>query len=804
MTSRGTATEVSWPPLAGPDDRGPGVPATAPARLRSWLPAVVVAAAALAVLLASDTALSDIARYAWYVGYAVLVPGTLVYRALRRTAHTLLEDLGYGFAVGLALELGAWALWSAAGLQRWLWLWPALVLCTFLAVPGLRRHWWVRGYRPVGAGFGWALAAIATFFLGYLYLVFLHPTAITPHSADQQVYIDLPFQLSIAADTKFHFPPHVPQVAEEPLHYHWFGFAHMGTASLISGVDLPVVFYRLDVPLLCLVAIAAIAVTGWRVAGKPAVGLVAAALTFVIGEFNFTNPVTMPFGTLATFIVWGSPSMTYSWVLLIPLVGVLVEALRPDPAAVPGAGGDPVRIRPAVPPIGPGVWVAITLLAFASSGAKASSVPVALGAVAAVALFRLLRRRGRDGSPAVRLDRRLLAALGILATAQVFATVVVFAGESHGTRWYPFWGMIRYYPAGGGAVAVAGIAIAYLANMLLRLAGLPVLVRQRRRMLGDVEAYLVGGLLAGVGAYLLIGHPGDSNQYFTRAGWIFGVIASAWAWVNLAERLPARWRGLLAAAAGTYVGALVLAQLIFARRGPARHPFDPLVPILIWLAALVTLGAGAALGYRLLARARGGRNPGGAAPAGRPRVLGLVLLTGVLLAGAPGLVMDAVNSARHPNGGAYTNVALPDWRVDAARWLRAHSQPTDVLATNAHCQSRNKAGQCDSRTFWLSAYAERRVLIEGWLFAPRATTMAAFKNGQGLDEYQPFWDPDLLRANDAAITAPTAAGLDELRDRHHVRWLVVDRTAGRESPGLAALADREFDNGSVAIYRLRG
>ena len=65
----------------------------------------------------------------------------------------------------------------------------------------------------------------------------------------------------------------------------------------------------------------------------------------------------------------------------------------------------------------------------------------------------------------------------------------------------------------------------------------------------------------------------------------------------------------------------------------------------------------------------------------------VVALTAVLVAGIPGLVMDGAKSVAAPNGGAYPTIALPKSRVDAARWVRDHSDPDDVLATNAHCIS---------------------------------------------------------------------------------------------------------------------
>ena len=65
------------------------------------------------------------------------------------------------------------------------------------------------------------------------------------------------------------------------------------------------------------------------------------------------------------------------------------------------------------------------------------------------------------------------------------------------------------------------------------------------------------------------------------------------------------------------------------------------------------------------------------------------------------------------------------------------------------------------------------MLIEGWGFAPRQAEL-------GL---APFWDSALLALNERAFTAPTEADLGELRDRYGVRWLVVDRSIGREVTG---------------------
>jgi hypothetical protein len=169
-----------------------------------------------------------------------------------------------------------------------------------------------------------------------------------------------------------------------------------------------------------------------------------------------------------------------------------------------------------------------------------------------------------------------------------------------------------------------------------------------------------------------------------------------------------------------------------------------------------------------------------------------VALTAILVAGIPGLVMDGAKSVQVPNGGPYPSIELPASRVDAARWVRDHSDPDDILATNVHCIA-GTPDACDSRSFWLSAYSERTVLVEGWGFAPRLAAVGLI----------PFWDPARLALNDEAFSKPTEANLSELHDRYGVRWLVVDRALAAESSDLRRLAEPAYDNGRLAIYRLR-
>src|SRR4051794_34217219 len=158
---RDATTMASAEPAAAVDD--PGVQSgrrDMRGHLLRWLPAAAAFAAIVAMLHDTDTPAVDIGRYVLYVAWGLVLPGTLVYRSLRRTPHTLVEDLAIGTTIGLVLEIGAWAAFSIVGGQSLLWLWPALVVVPFLAVPALRRHWRVAGYRPTPLGWSWAVAGM--------------------------------------------------------------------------------------------------------------------------------------------------------------------------------------------------------------------------------------------------------------------------------------------------------------------------------------------------------------------------------------------------------------------------------------------------------------------------------------------------------------------------------------------------------------------------------------------------------------------------------------------------------------------
>ncbi|WP_433827971.1 hypothetical protein ACQP2E_00795 [Actinoplanes sp. CA-015351] len=744
------------------------------AALWRWLPAAVGLVAFVVILLVTGTPVLDVLRYAGYVAYAVVLPGTLVYRLLRRTPHTLVEDLAFGAAVGLAMELVAWAVYSYLDLRSLIWTWPLLVVAVFAAVPRLRRHWSPSGYRIVPLGWSWAVTGVVVFFTGYIWATFFAQNPIMPTGEDTLQFIDLPYQLSLAGEAKNHFPMHLPQVAGEALPYHWFAFVHAAMISMIGHVDLSVVTMRLLVPGIGALIALVTAVAGWRITGRAYAGAAAAALFLVVGEFQFTEVFSTTLGVQVAWIVWPSLSMTYSWALLVALVAVIGDALRrkDDDSPVPRLGL-------------PGAFALAAILAFASSAAKASSLPVTLAGLALAGVMVLVTTR--------RIPWTLVGMGVVVALAQLFCTAVIFQFQSYGLGVHPFGGLIPLWndPEGErsflaqGAV-IAGVSIAWILSMQIRLAGIIPLAWLKRGRLEPVQWFLLGGALAGPALFMLLGTFNAS--WFYRASLPFGLILSAWGFAMVWDRAKLSRRAVLVLGAGALVfaEALLIAVLLFAPRQPRGESYSGVLPILWWAGVLSALALVIGFAWRPAAR----RWPG---LAGRG---GVVLLAAILLTGTPGLIMEARRSQLAPNGGGNTTVPMPESRVEAARWVRANSDPNDIIATNVHCSHDVPLAKCrDARSFWLSAYSERSVLVEGWTFAPRLAGVP--------DARWKFWDSKKLAFNDDAIYKPSAKALNRMRDRYHVRYLVVDRRLRAEGTKLSQLATLRFDNGRMAVYELR-
>jgi hypothetical protein len=140
--------------------------------------------------------------------------------------------------------------------------------------------------------------------------------------------------------------------------------------------------------------------------------------------------------------------------------------------------------------------------------------------------------------------------------------------------------------------------------------------------------------------------------------------------------------------------------------------------------------------------------------------------------------------------------------VAAAEYVRDHSSVDDVVATNMHCKE-PRARRCDNRHFWLSAYSERRIVIEGWGYSAPTNALA---NAGSLNAYIRVPFPERLEINDAAFREPSEQTVGTLVDTYDVEWLVVSKQYPADVDGLRALDDElatAFENTHYVVFEVR-
>jgi hypothetical protein len=404
----------------------------------------------------------------------------------------------------------------------------------------------------------------------------------------------------------------------------------------------------------------------------------------------------------------------------------------------------------------------------------AAGVALGIGLCAQVVLFGGTAQGGVHFAPLKNLNLAGITGTGLLAGPEPWRPLVVLAVT--GLCWVCVW------------AGISGLA-------------------RRRRIPEPAVLLLVGLGVAGAAATLLFGQQGDSQRYFFEAARPYLSVAAVGGLAAvLGPVTSARTRMLMllgAAIAGAAVVRLIRG-LDGGRMPTAWNTPGPthLVAELAW--PYLALAGCAVAAIVALAVARR------SVPVlrGTSHALVIALLAGFGVAGTvqnyAALVADGARKgwrgavARPPADPMMPGPLITEGTREAGRWLRNHSEPGDLVATNAHCLPA-RFTECVNLHFAVAAYTERRVLVEGWGFTHRAHQLAN-ERGTWMG-FVPYWDTAKLAANEAMFQTPNAANAAVLRGRYHVRWLFVDETGSvPQLPGDAATF--RFRSGRSAVYEL--
>ncbi|WP_157979715.1 hypothetical protein [Kribbella monticola] len=740
------------------------------------------------VLEGTGVGKGDIVRYTAYFAGCVTLPGVLLLRAFAPGKRTWPEDIGIGIVVGLSFELLGWALFTAAGLQQWLIVWPAALVVVFAAVPRLWRCWRAQNAPRLPLAWAVTLALLLSITL-LLYYGGSVSTSPVP-KAGGNPYQDLLWHLSIVHELGRSVPPQIPQVAGETMQYHWFADAHLASAAQITGIDARLVLFRLWFAPIIIGLVLAVAALARQVSGAWWTAPFAVALTTIIQRIAIWK---FAGGVGGSPLVYLSPSQSFGTTLTVGAAALVIGVLY---------RGAPRRS-----------WVLVLLVVCACAGSKPTAVPLLLGGTGLAALFLLVRNR-RIPWPTV--------ALGAALAFVTLAASATVSGSTAGTPIRLF-GFLRIFPGyatltGSGPIAPPGgwiiqglsdptpetlnWAIAFVISVVLsRIVVVVAFVGlvQRRVRTDAAQWWLVGTLIASALGFVAVDHPGLGQFYFLGSGLPFAAVAAGYVihGAVAGRRRPAR----RAVIAGGLLAGAVLAVVIKSVGNSDARPLSPAdftraaTEPMLWLAGALAVGLIAWLVLRTVHRPLRG--------------VGLALLlcvaVGLSLTSRPWsdyrTAVDAVRGKTQP----IPEPARPWFSTDevqAALWLDRKAGQDDVVVTNTACMGQAGRPTCDARGYLVSGIGGRRTLIEGWAYTQQSLA------NQGKDNvassYLPSPWPDRVTLTTKALTAPTPELLAGLYRDHGVRWIFADKRTGKVAEHtLDRLATRRFTRGPVVIYQLK-
>ncbi|MEU4603178.1 hypothetical protein AB0F43_09385 [Kribbella sp. NPDC023972] len=681
-----------------------------------------------------------------YLGYllvVIVVPGTMFWRRLTGGTGWFTTDVVLGTAFGLAVEALLYPLGMVFSMPFAALLMPALAFGMFRALPRRKlperpTPWWATAGAMVAVG----VAAAWFVRVGSQLIPLTGPSALRPNS-------DAPHNLALAAELTHHFPAKVPYADGKWVTSHWAAYDHIASSHWITSIPLDVLTHRMVPFAWLLLTVLGAAAVGILLTGRAVAGPIAAGLTVVAGDLAaWPWTVSDRLFTDSPFSLGQltNPPQAFSTVLLLPLIAVTALLLRRKP------GQTRAQLF--------GLFVAAGVLIAVLALTKATTLPVYAAGLAAAWVYLTVR--------AGRLNLRALV-LGVgVAAAYALTFFLVLRGAESSVLFDPGATFERMADRmGGDGSAVAVIAAVVVIGWLMPAAG--ALLIRRRLPRDPMPVFLVVGFLAALSAASLLYDDGQSQLFFVRTGFIYGVLLATWGLGSLERRQY--WVAAIALLIG--VAAIYWGRYRSPSSCTTENCFGQGLAVALVIAVL---GIGV---FGLLLRGS--------------RRTWAVIAVAVLLGTTVSPTVVSLREFATPPLTEYESIAPGG--IEAARFIRRNSGSGDLIATNLHCH-RARASHCLTGSYWIAGYAERRVLVQGWAYQARVDD--TYPDGV----QSSYWDEEKLRLNDEAFTEPTRDALERLRTQYGVQWLLLDERVSAPPKNLERLTELRFHYGTVRVYQL--
>lgn len=748
----------------------------------SMMGALFVVAATAGLWIATGVGAGDAFLYLGYEFLFVIGPGWILFRAISPGTRSPLTQVAFGWPLGLACEVGFFALTAALDAREAFYAYPAVV-----AFPSglvlLRRS---RPRSEEGDNEGprlaprqvWALAGICLFGLAYVGMT-LYAQSPIPGTVETVFYLpDSIAHISWAAEALHHWPFELPQLAGVPFNYHYLSHLHLAAASQVTGIEVSVVFMRLYLPPLLFLLVLQLGHAGRTVSGLAWAGPVAAALFIAVSELDLMIPQLVPFQGLKDLWLWASPSFALGLAFMLPATVLVASLIDRDVWARLGLDN---RIA---------AWVLLVPLLLAAGGAKPVPLPLLIGGLAGLLVWDRLAHRS--------LDRTAVRALGLASVAFLAWIAAVYGtkggglalGIGQGAELMPAIGLLRQTVPDAFVVEVAywglgffvGAAFLYAAP----LAGLYWVLGRGRPPLGPVQRLLLVILACGLAAWVFTDDDVGNSGYFS----VYAITAAA---PVIATGLL---RGLGELRAVDQVtgrrGALIAVMVAVIATGIALAGWEltldlhPAQAFVVVYAALSLLLAGVYLGARAV---MGGRV-----------AVAAVVATGLVVAILNPLLDTVPETARRlkedlPLYDAFQYGLTRD-DYEGALWLRHNTSPDAVLSISNQTSERARVlapGHTE-----IPAFSERRALYEGWQWSMRAADLGF----ASVYRRERFPYPLRRRLEFRLFAQGNRRALDTLKRKYGVTHLVIDRDDGRVNPRVYGMGELVFANPGMQVIEL--